>query len=292
VSSYRPGPTSEAESAANRKRINWKLLGSFYTKAHPNQNHKHTRCCPNEGLGVGEVLQEALAAQHLLDLVGIPLGRYDDRDIDARTWLAVEVINDLRERLARIETWHARESEPGGMVGDFCTECGERWPCDTRRMAEGTYKDDAEPREAQTTMPSQARYPFPGDSPVVRARRIANAYRHDLQAADPDACARRDAQIVGWGERWAVPEAVIYKDDDWITAAQAADLASVAADTIGQLRRRGRLKGRPRTDGKGYEYQARDIYNLNWGRSRQSATPTDSINANDTRAPTSRPAPP
>jgi hypothetical protein len=139
-------------------------------------------------------------------------------------------------------------------------------------------------------MPSETRYPFPGDSPVVRARRIANAYRHDLQKADPDACARRDAQILGWGERWVVPEAVIYKDDDWITAAQAADLACVSADTIGQLRRRGRLMGVRRADGKGYEYLAGDIYALNWGRSRQSATPTDSINVADTRAPKSRPA--
>lgn len=130
--------TTEEESDANRARINWKLLQNLAAKPHPNQNHVTH---PEVHAGVGEVLQEALAAQHLLDLVGIPLGRYDDRNIDARTWLAVEVINDLRERLGRIQTWHARESGPGGMVGDFCTECAERWPCDTRRMADGTYVD-------------------------------------------------------------------------------------------------------------------------------------------------------
>lgn len=46
------------------------------------------------------------------------------------------------ERLDRITSWHARESGPGGMVGDYCRECGNRWPCDTRRMAEGTYVDE------------------------------------------------------------------------------------------------------------------------------------------------------
>jgi hypothetical protein len=136
-----PDPTTEAESAANRERINWTLIQSLYAKPHPNQNHRHERCCDNEPLGVGEVLQEALAAQHLLDLAGIPIGRHDDRDIDARVWLAVELIGDLRDRLARIESWHSRETGPGGMVGDYCTECAELYPCSTRRMAQGTYKD-------------------------------------------------------------------------------------------------------------------------------------------------------
>jgi hypothetical protein len=27
------------------------------------------------------------------------------------------------------------------MVGDLCTECGTKWPCDTRRLADGTYVD-------------------------------------------------------------------------------------------------------------------------------------------------------
>lgn len=35
--------------------------------------------------------------------------------------------------------WHDRETAEGGMVGNFCTECGNRWPCDTRLTADGTY---------------------------------------------------------------------------------------------------------------------------------------------------------
>jgi hypothetical protein len=47
----------------------------------------------------------------------------------------------LGERLDRIISWHSRETGPGGMVGDYCVECGNHWPCDTRRMAEGSYED-------------------------------------------------------------------------------------------------------------------------------------------------------
>ena len=43
------------------------------------------------------------------------------------------------ERLDWIGRWHSRET---GTVGDYCTEWGHTWPCDTRRMAEGTYVDD------------------------------------------------------------------------------------------------------------------------------------------------------
>lgn len=46
------------------------------------------------------------------------------------------------QRLARIETWHSRETGPAGTVGDYCNECGQPWPCDTWRMASGTYVDE------------------------------------------------------------------------------------------------------------------------------------------------------
>lgn len=54
----------------------------------------------------------------------------------------VRVDIQLGERLDRIVSWHSRESGQGGLVGDYCNECGHRWPCETRRMAEGTYVDE------------------------------------------------------------------------------------------------------------------------------------------------------
>lgn len=41
---------------------------------------------------------------------------------------------DLRARVARIMGWHSQ-------VGGFCEECETRWPCDTHRMADGSYID-------------------------------------------------------------------------------------------------------------------------------------------------------
>lgn len=54
----------------------------------------------------------------------------------------LEEMADWGLRLARIESWHSRETAPAGMVGDWCNECDRRWPCDTWRMANGTYQDD------------------------------------------------------------------------------------------------------------------------------------------------------
>lgn len=86
---------------------------------------------------------ELRAAQHLLDLAGAPHGySLDTRDVADRMLVTVIALGNLRERLSRISRWHARESGPAGMVGDLCTECGHPWPCDSRRMADGTYAEE------------------------------------------------------------------------------------------------------------------------------------------------------
>lgn len=53
-------------------------------------------------------------------------------------------LEDAAYRLQRIAAWHSRGTLPGGMVYDYCIECDNVWPCDTRRMADGTYPDDDE----------------------------------------------------------------------------------------------------------------------------------------------------
>lgn len=122
--------------------INWKLLQDLAVKPHPTLNSDYSCDCHNH---CGEIVEEARAVSHLLDMAGVAPGtRVYDRYIDARVFLAVVEMNSLRDRLGRITTWHARETAEGGMVGDFCTECGERWPCDTRRMADGTHEDLAD----------------------------------------------------------------------------------------------------------------------------------------------------
>lgn len=120
--------------------MNWEILQQFYDKPHP-----LIRDIDTTGLhfGIVELLYEAKAVHHLLDLIGVPPGySLDTEDIDARTLVAVRGTMTLRERLARISDWHARETGPAGTVGDYCTECGHRWPCDSRRMADGVYAED------------------------------------------------------------------------------------------------------------------------------------------------------
>lgn len=79
------------------------------------------------------------AAHHLLDFVKIPQCDADDvlRDIDARVFIAVMELNAAYIRLDRIGGFHSRETGAHGTVGDFCVECGERWPCETRRIVNG-----------------------------------------------------------------------------------------------------------------------------------------------------------
>jgi hypothetical protein len=146
-----PTGTDPAEAPRSRSNadvhtgINWTLLERLKTKPHRLLNiaddfERQIRETPLAW--TGEVFQEARTAHHLLDLVGIPAKPGYASDLDARTYLAVRRIQEAEGRLARILTWHSRETGPAGIrVGDFCNECGQAWPCDTRRMASGRYVD-------------------------------------------------------------------------------------------------------------------------------------------------------
>ena len=128
--------------------INWTLIQHLTSKPHKHLNIVAGAEYFVEIDGVrhasydGEVMQEARAVQHLCDMAGIPEGHGDDAHIDARVYRLLTQTLHLRHQLERIATWHSRVSGPHGMVGDLCVECGLTWPCDTRRMADGTYKDE------------------------------------------------------------------------------------------------------------------------------------------------------
>lgn len=127
--------------------INWALLKELAVKPHPLLNIADDLEAQIREIPIawtGEVFQQSRSVHHLLDLVGIPrevAGHPYASDLDARAWQAINEIIGLRGRLDRIVAWHARETAEGGMVGEFCVECGLRWPCDTRRMADGTHED-------------------------------------------------------------------------------------------------------------------------------------------------------
>lgn len=116
------------------------------------------------------------------------------------------------------------------------------------------------------------RWPFPGDSPVVRARRVALAYRAALLTADPVSCDTLDRRMRGWGQGWAVVRLYHYEMTDWITPAQAAELGSVNRRTVAAWRRHGRLRGR--RGAGGWEYLAGDVLLALSGTTRgREATP-------------------
>ncbi|MDQ6875419.1 MAG: hypothetical protein M3042_10225 [Actinomycetota bacterium] len=121
------------ESAAAKKPLavaDWPRIHRHYTTA--------DTCEHGERLNDGwlELGMEAENAQQLLDFVGIPDGDPQGRgDVDWRTADAVLQLMDASGRLAGIASAHARETAPGGMVGDYCVECGHRWPCSTYRWS-------------------------------------------------------------------------------------------------------------------------------------------------------------
>lgn len=65
-----------------------------------------------------------------------------EMDLEANVFRLMRRTLNAEEKLARIGDWHVRESGPAGMVGDYCTECDKVWPCDTRRMIDGTYEEE------------------------------------------------------------------------------------------------------------------------------------------------------
>lgn len=91
--------------------------------------------------------------------------------------------------------------------------------------------------------PRRSEWPFPGDSPLARARRIAQMYRQALNTANPQLCNDVDETACSFGETWAVPRLVIHRDDDLLRPIHAADFLCISPDALRLLRNRGRLIG-------------------------------------------------
>jgi hypothetical protein len=130
--------------------INWALILELADRPHPALNDAIP--LPDDLWAVREALTQVKVAHHLLDIARVPR-RYslDTGDIASRTLIAALGMGTLRERLSRIADWHFREQGPAGTVGNDCAECGGAWPCDTRRMADGTYHDDDDNDDQEVT---------------------------------------------------------------------------------------------------------------------------------------------
>lgn len=104
-------------------------------------------------------------------------------------------------------------------------------------------------------------WPYPGDAPIARARRVAHAYRAALYLANAQACAELDELMGQWEQGWVVPRVLTYQPDDWLTVADAADVAGVGKAMLRIWRRRGVLSGRQASDHR-WTYRAGDVLAL------------------------------
>lgn len=84
-----------------------------------------------------------------------------------------------------------------------------------------------------------APWPWPADTVLDRARRVAGSYREALLRADPLACAQLDDWAKAHGQGWAVPSPWPYGDEELITRREVADLLHVDLRTVYVWHRRG-----------------------------------------------------
>lgn len=75
-------------------------------------------------------------------------------------------------------------------------------------------------------------WPFPADTVLDRARRVAQIYRHALQQLDPEQCRALDAQMATLGQTWVAPTPSTHEPDDLLTTDLAADEMNVSRRTI------------------------------------------------------------
>lgn len=76
-------------------------------------------------------------------------------------------------------------------------------------------------------------WPWPADTALERARRIANSYRTALLTVAPDLCAQLDAKAVELGQAWVTPlETDIVDLDEALTAEQIGALLCVTPRTV------------------------------------------------------------
>lgn len=88
-------------------------------------------------------------------------------------------------------------------------------------------------------------WPFPGDTALDRARRIAQSYRAELVAADPAAAALLDARAIQFGEGWVTGETLATVDlDDVLPAPAMAEVVGEEPATIRQWAARGHIRKR------------------------------------------------
>lgn len=82
-------------------------------------------------------------------------------------------------------------------------------------------------------------WPWPADTPLDRARRVAQSYRDALRQADPDTADAIDRWAAAHGQRWVLGATWDFDDDRLLTLDEVADIAFVAVTTVYRWHQRG-----------------------------------------------------
>ena len=108
--------------------------------------------------------------------------------------------------------------------------------------------------------PRRHPWPFPGDTPLDRARRCAYEYRNALLKLAPQAVRAIDEKLTALGEPWVAPQPVELDLDAEHRPRQLSELlgGTPTEETIRQWRSRGHLADRRDGDGRPVN-TARDV---------------------------------
>lgn len=88
---------------------------------------------------------------------------------------------------------------------------------------------------------TDGRWPWINDTDLARARAVAWCYREHLRTNNRALCDIVDQAMIESGQRWVVPSAIVYADEDLVTTDVAAEIVHRDRETIRQWRRRGYL---------------------------------------------------
>ena len=110
-------------------------------------------------------------------------------------------------------------------------------------------------------------WPFPEDTPLERARRIAQSFRSALLSVAPDLCAQLEQRAVDLGQHWVRPMEMSVADlDELLSAEQLGEMFTIAPRLVRLWGYRGHIE-RLGEDGKPL-YRLRDVID-HMARTRQ-----------------------
>jgi hypothetical protein len=111
-------------------------------------------------------------------------------------------------------------------------------------------------------------WPWPNDTREQRARRVALAYRAELERTAPERAKRLDATWTERGQGWIAPTYTPLRLDDWLTPDELADMFHVPPCSFKDWHRRGHIRVMKMANNKRL-YNVGDIVNYSAARQRK-----------------------